>query len=106
MLDEATSSADAETDRRVQEVIRSEFKDCTILTIAHRLNTIVDSSRVLSMNQGNVAEYDTPKTLFEKVSAPIGRSNLIITMLIFLFFLNTGWIFVPSFMSTSRNRAH
>ncbi|KAI9216078.1 ATP-binding cassette sub-family C member 1 [Blastocladiella britannica] len=63
IFDEATSSTDAETDAVVQRTIRQEFKDCTILTIAHRINTIRDSDRILVLDRGQVAEYDAPETL-------------------------------------------
>ncbi|KAH8832602.1 P-loop containing nucleoside triphosphate hydrolase protein [Flagelloscypha sp. PMI_526] len=64
VLDEATSAVDLETDQNIQEVIRGEaFKDVTILTIAHRLNTIMDSDRVLVMDAGCVSELDTPSNL-------------------------------------------
>ncbi|KAI9221388.1 P-loop containing nucleoside triphosphate hydrolase protein [Blastocladiella britannica] len=63
IFDEATSATDAETDAVVQRTIRQEFKDCTILTIAHRINTIRDSDRILVLDKGQVAEYDAPETL-------------------------------------------
>ncbi|KAJ2891828.1 hypothetical protein IWW38_003459 [Coemansia aciculifera] len=66
VLDEATAAIDNSTDAIIQDSIRKEFKDCTVLTIAHRLNTIIDSDRVLVLDQGQVAEYDTPKALLEK----------------------------------------
>ncbi|WWD18144.1 hypothetical protein CI109_102593 [Kwoniella shandongensis] len=67
VLDEATSSIDLETDEAVQQILRgSDFKGVTTITIAHRLNTIMDSDRVLVMSQGEVAEYDTPAALLEK----------------------------------------
>lgn len=65
ILDEATSSVDYETDAKINETIRTEFADCTILCIAHRLNTIVNFDRILVMDAGSVAEYDTPKALYQ-----------------------------------------
>ncbi len=65
-MDEATASIDSETDALVQQMIRTRFADCTVLTIAHRLHTIVDSSKVLIMDGGKVGEYDEPQTLLKK----------------------------------------
>ncbi|KAG1731999.1 P-loop containing nucleoside triphosphate hydrolase protein [Suillus paluster] len=66
VLDEATSAVDLDTDRAVQEIIRGPiFHDVTILTIAHRLNTIIESDRVLVLDGGRVAEFDTPQNLLE-----------------------------------------
>ncbi|WVN85580.1 uncharacterized protein L203_100729 [Cryptococcus depauperatus CBS 7841] len=64
VLDEATSSIDLETDEAVQQILRGpDFKRVTTITIAHRINTIMDSDRVLVMSQGQVAEYDAPQAL-------------------------------------------
>ncbi|KAG6889968.1 hypothetical protein C0992_003448 [Termitomyces sp. T32_za158] len=67
VLDEATSAVDLDTDRAIQEIIRGPaFADVTMLTIAHRLNTIIESDRVLVMDSGKVAEFDKPETLLAK----------------------------------------
>ncbi|KAG8445986.1 hypothetical protein GDO86_013747 [Hymenochirus boettgeri] len=63
ILDEATAAIDLETDDLIQGTIRTQFEDCTVLTIAHRLNTIMDYTRVLVLDKGNIAEFDTPSNL-------------------------------------------
>ncbi|KAG6328126.1 hypothetical protein ID866_10963, partial [Astraeus odoratus] len=64
VLDEATSAVDLDTDHALQEIIRGPiFKEVTILTIAHRLNTIMDYDRVLVLDEGRVVEFDTPAKL-------------------------------------------
>lgn len=69
VLDEATAAVDVETDRLIQKTIRTEFKERTILTIAHRLNTIFDSDRIVVLDQGKVAEFDTPQALLADKSS-------------------------------------
>ncbi|KCV70415.1 hypothetical protein H696_02759 [Fonticula alba] len=63
VLDEATAAVDVETDTLIQSTIRKEFAGCTIITIAHRLHTIMDSDRVLVLDHGRVAEFDSPQAL-------------------------------------------
>lgn len=65
VLDEATANVDHKTDSLIQQTIRSKFADCTVLTIAHRLNTIMDSDRVLVLDAGQVIEFDHPYKLLE-----------------------------------------
>ncbi|XP_019356117.1 ATP-binding cassette sub-family C member 10 isoform X1 [Alligator mississippiensis] len=65
-IDEATASVDQKTDQILQQTIRQRFTDKTVLTIAHRLNTILDSDRVLVMHAGKVAELDSPDVLSKR----------------------------------------
>uniref|UniRef100_A0A8B9LPT4 Multidrug resistance-associated protein 1 n=1 Tax=Astyanax mexicanus TaxID=7994 RepID=A0A8B9LPT4_ASTMX len=66
VLDEATAAVDLETDNLIQSTIRTQFEDCTVLTIAHRLNTIMDYTRVLVLDKGKMAEFDSPASLIAK----------------------------------------
>ncbi|XP_045932388.1 multidrug resistance-associated protein 1 isoform X1 [Micropterus dolomieu] len=69
VLDEATAAVDMETDNLIQSTIRSQFEDCTVLTIAHRLNTIMDYTRVLVLDKGEMAEFDAPSNLIAQRGA-------------------------------------
>jgi ABC-type multidrug transport system fused ATPase/permease subunit len=63
LMDEATANIDVKTEELIQELIYKEFKESTVMTIAHRLNTIIQSDRVLVLHHGQKIEYDHPKTL-------------------------------------------
>ncbi|XP_049301233.1 uncharacterized protein LOC125774907 [Anopheles funestus] len=69
VLDEATANVDPETDKLIQSTIRTKFAHCTVLTIAHRLHTVMDSDRVLVMDAGRVVEFGHPHELLH---GPIG----------------------------------
>lgn len=69
ILDEATAAVDLETDKVIQETIRAEFTDCTVLTIAHRINTILNCDRVMVMDAGTVVEFDSPTLLLSNRSS-------------------------------------
>ena len=67
VLDEATAAVDVETDALLQTTLRSPlFSKRTIITIAHRINTILDSDRIVVLEAGQVKEFDTPKNLLEE----------------------------------------
>ena len=65
ILDEATAAVDLETDDLIQETIRREFPQSSVLTIAHRLNTIMDYDRIMVLDKGQLREFDTPQNLLE-----------------------------------------
>lgn len=66
VLDEATAAVDLETDNLIQSTIRTQFEGCTVLTIAHRLNTIMDYTRVIVLDKGEIVECGAPATLIQK----------------------------------------
>lgn len=67
VLDEATAAVDVETDAMLQNTLRSSlFSHRTIITVAHRINTILDSDRVVVLDKGEVVEFDTPQALIQK----------------------------------------
>ncbi|GLT67383.1 hypothetical protein SLA2020_396970 [Shorea laevis] len=73
VLDEATAAVDVRTDALIQKTIREEFRYCTMLVIAHRLNTIIDCDRILVLDAGQVLEHDTPEELLSKEESAFAK---------------------------------
>ena len=65
LMDEATASCDFETDALIQTTVRERFADCTVITIAHRLQTIMDNDRVMVLDAGRLVEFGTPWELLQ-----------------------------------------
>eukprot|EP00070_Physeter_catodon_P046579 XP_028353473.1 multidrug resistance-associated protein 4 isoform X2 [Physeter catodon] len=82
IIDEATANVDPRTDELIQKKIREKFAQCTVLTIAHRLNTIIDSDRIMVLDSGRLKEYDEPyvllqnrDSLFYKMVQQLGKAE-------------------------------
>ncbi|XAR70216.1 Xenobiotic-transporting ATPase [Bertholletia excelsa] len=73
VLDEATASIDNATDSIIQKTIRVEFADCTVITVAHRIPTVMDCTTVLAISDGKLAEYDEPRKLMDKQGSLFGE---------------------------------
>ncbi|KAL5727195.1 Multidrug resistance-associated protein 7 [Ranunculus cassubicifolius] len=73
VLDEATASIDNATDTILQRTIRTEFADCTVITVAHRIPTVMDCTMVLSISDGNLVEYDEPMKLMNQEGSLFGK---------------------------------
>lgn len=70
VMDEATANVDSNTDALIQKTIRTKFANCTVLTIAHRLNTIMDSDKIIVMNEGRCIEFGPPYELLTATEGP------------------------------------
>ncbi|KAK2939263.1 AAA ATPase domain [Fusarium oxysporum f. sp. vasinfectum] len=73
ILDEPTSSVDTQTDARMQEVIRTEFSDCTIIMIAHRIDTLLDFDKVAVLDKGSLVEFGAPQELLKDEAGAFAR---------------------------------
>ncbi|XP_023873586.2 ABC transporter C family member 3 isoform X1 [Quercus suber] len=73
VLDEATASVDTATDTLIQETLGKHFSNCTVITIAHRITSILDSNMVLLLNNGLIEEYDSPTRLLENKSSSFSQ---------------------------------
>ncbi|CAN6557719.1 unnamed protein product [Malus baccata var. baccata] len=73
VLDEATASVDTATDNLIQQTLRQHFADCTVITIAHRITSVLDSDMVLLLSHGLIEEYDSPARLLENKSSSFAQ---------------------------------
>ncbi|PKI77489.1 hypothetical protein CRG98_002095 [Punica granatum] len=72
-LDEATASVDTPPDNLIQQTLKEHFTDCTVITIANRITSILNSDTVLHLDHGLVCEYDSPKKLLEDKSSSFSQ---------------------------------
>jgi len=79
VMDEATANIDLGTDNLIQEAVRTKFKDCTVIMIAHRLRTVIDCDKILVLGSGRVVEFGSPFELLEDRTAPF-RSDSFFSM--------------------------
>ncbi|KAF2073026.1 hypothetical protein CYY_005672, partial [Polysphondylium violaceum] len=75
LMDEATASLDYHTDYIIKQTIKMNFQNSTVLTIAHRLDTIIDSDKILVIDQGQLVEFDSPQNL---INNPTSRFSQIV----------------------------
>lgn len=87
LMDEATASVDFETDEAIQKTIATEFADCTILCIAHRLRTVIEYDKILVLDQGEIAEFasplvllNTPDSIFNKMCENSGEYEALVAL--------------------------
>ncbi|KAK9673866.1 hypothetical protein RND81_12G194700 [Saponaria officinalis] len=73
ILDEATASVDTATDNLIQKTVRQETKECTVITVAHRIPTVIDNDLVLVLDQGSIVEYDHPAVLLKDSSTSFSK---------------------------------
>ncbi|OVA00948.1 ABC transporter-like [Macleaya cordata] len=73
VLDEATASVDTATDNLIQQTLRLQFWDSTVITIAHRITSVLDSDMVLLLDHGLVVEYDSPTKLLENKTSSFAK---------------------------------
>jgi ABC-type multidrug transport system fused ATPase/permease subunit len=77
ILDEATAFVDVKTDLLIQDLVKKNFSDCTILSIAHRLGTLADFDKIAYLDRGVIKEYDSPYTLLNIENNNLENSTLI-----------------------------
>ncbi|CAG8820216.1 2782_t:CDS:2, partial [Racocetra persica] len=89
LMDEATASIDFAMDEKIQKMIRTEFADCTILCIAHRLRTVIDYDKILVVDRGNIIEFDSPynlitdnNSLFYRMCQNSGEFDLLMSLVL------------------------
>ena len=73
VMDEATANVDMETERVIEETMKRELSECTVVTVAHRLDTVIKSDRILVLSHGRVKEFDHPHILLQKEGGYFAR---------------------------------